>query len=217
MGTGSFPREKRLGCGVDHPPPPTSEVKEKSRAIPLLPLWAFVACSRVNFAFYLYLLCQEVIWRSVGIAPPIIIGEARATPKLLHIINIDITWRGVVSFTPLQHYPRRRISHYSKNSRKVGPGAGVEALEKRYKSCPSCERSTNLRTSILIQVAIQTTHCAFQGFGASACSYSHTQTNNSSCVCSAKHSVPLWINKRVCRIVNVANSKKTPQPHNNFA
>ena len=38
MGTGSFPGVKRPGRGVDHPPH-------------LAPLWAFVACSRVNFTF----------------------------------------------------------------------------------------------------------------------------------------------------------------------
>jgi hypothetical protein len=37
----------------------------------------------------------------------------------------------VVSFTLLQHYPRRRIPRYSKNRKKFGPGGGVEALEKR--------------------------------------------------------------------------------------
>jgi hypothetical protein len=45
----SFPGVKQLGRGVDHPPPSSAEVKEKSRAIPLLPLWAFMACSRENF------------------------------------------------------------------------------------------------------------------------------------------------------------------------
>ena len=47
MGTGSLPGVKRPGRGVDHPPSSSAEVKD-SRAIPLLPLWAFVACSRVN-------------------------------------------------------------------------------------------------------------------------------------------------------------------------
>jgi hypothetical protein len=30
-------------------------LKKEYRAIPLLPLWAFVACSRENFTFYTYL------------------------------------------------------------------------------------------------------------------------------------------------------------------
>jgi hypothetical protein len=47
MGTGSFPRVKRPGRGADHPPPSSAEVKEGVR----LYLWAFVACSRVNFTF----------------------------------------------------------------------------------------------------------------------------------------------------------------------
>jgi hypothetical protein len=52
MGTGSFPGVKRPECGVDHPPPSSAEVREReSRVIPLLPLWAFLACSRVNLTF----------------------------------------------------------------------------------------------------------------------------------------------------------------------
>ena len=50
MGTGSFPGVKRRGHGVDHPPETNAEVKERVK-LPLLPLWAFVACSRVNFTF----------------------------------------------------------------------------------------------------------------------------------------------------------------------
>ena len=50
MGTGSFMGVKRPGRGVDHPPTSSAEVKERVElAIPLLPLWAFVACSRMNF------------------------------------------------------------------------------------------------------------------------------------------------------------------------
>jgi hypothetical protein len=29
QGTGSFPGVKRLGCGVDHPPPSSAEVKKR--------------------------------------------------------------------------------------------------------------------------------------------------------------------------------------------
>jgi hypothetical protein len=38
-------------CGVDHPPPSSAEVKERV-VILLLPLWAFVACSRKSFTVY---------------------------------------------------------------------------------------------------------------------------------------------------------------------
>ena len=109
----------------------------------------------------------------------------------------------------------------SPNIQRIGERLGPEPVWKLWKRdknlAPVGNRTTNLRTSIPTQVAKLTTHCAFQGFRASVFTYPYTQTNNSSCVYSAKHGVPLWINKRVCRIVNVANSKKTPQPHNNFA
>jgi len=45
MGTESFPGVKWPGRGVDHPPPSSAEVKA---------LWAYVACSRVNFIFAFY-------------------------------------------------------------------------------------------------------------------------------------------------------------------
>ena len=49
-GTGSFPGVKRPGLGVYHPPHLVSRLKEGT-AITLLPLWAFVFCSRVTFTF----------------------------------------------------------------------------------------------------------------------------------------------------------------------
>ena len=51
MGTGSFTGVKRPGRGVDHPPLSCAKVKRKSGAVPLLPLWAFVACSGSKFTF----------------------------------------------------------------------------------------------------------------------------------------------------------------------
>jgi len=51
MGTGYFPGVKRPGRGVDHPPPSSARGQRKSRTLPLLPFWAFVACSRLNFTF----------------------------------------------------------------------------------------------------------------------------------------------------------------------
>jgi hypothetical protein len=41
MDNGSISREKRLGCGVEHPPSSSSDVKRKSRAIPLSPPMCF--------------------------------------------------------------------------------------------------------------------------------------------------------------------------------
>jgi hypothetical protein len=41
---------KQLVRGIDHRPPSSTKVKE-NRVVPLLRLWAFVACSRVNFTF----------------------------------------------------------------------------------------------------------------------------------------------------------------------
>jgi len=67
MGTGTFPGIKRPGRGVDHPPHLAPRLR-KSSAIPLLPLWAFVTRSRVNFiftfTFTLTLFVHSVVLRS---------------------------------------------------------------------------------------------------------------------------------------------------------
>ena len=42
---------KRPGRGVDHPSLSSSEVKERSRAIPVLRLWTFTTCYGVYFTF----------------------------------------------------------------------------------------------------------------------------------------------------------------------
>jgi hypothetical protein len=57
MGSGSFPGIKQPGRGVDHPPHLAPRWK-KEYSYPLLLLWAFMACSRVNISFSLtfYLL-----------------------------------------------------------------------------------------------------------------------------------------------------------------
>ena len=47
---GLSPGVKRPGRGADHPPHLSPRIR-KSRATPLLPFWAFVACSRVTFTF----------------------------------------------------------------------------------------------------------------------------------------------------------------------
>jgi len=44
--------------GVEHPFPPSAE------AVLLLPLWAFMACSTVNFTFY-YNVCYCYIYRVI--------------------------------------------------------------------------------------------------------------------------------------------------------
>jgi hypothetical protein len=51
MGTRSFLGAERPGCSDDHPPQSSTEVKRHSGAIRLLPLWAFVACYRVNYVY----------------------------------------------------------------------------------------------------------------------------------------------------------------------
>jgi len=52
MGNGSFSGAKRPGRDADPSPLPVPWSR-KSRAIPLLPLWVFVACYRGNFIFHI--------------------------------------------------------------------------------------------------------------------------------------------------------------------
>ena len=51
-----FPADKAAGAWCWPPTPIKRRGWRKSRTIPLLPLWAFVSCSRVNFTFYLLTL-----------------------------------------------------------------------------------------------------------------------------------------------------------------
>jgi hypothetical protein len=50
MGTGSLPGVKQVGYGIDQPHLSSTEVKERVE-LPLCQLWAYMACSRVNFTF----------------------------------------------------------------------------------------------------------------------------------------------------------------------
>jgi len=55
---------KGPGCGIDHLPPSPSCIKVKEGVgLCLLPLWAFMACSRVNFTVFLNLLYIQSLIR----------------------------------------------------------------------------------------------------------------------------------------------------------
>ena len=60
MVTGSFPEVKRSEHGVDHPPHLTPRLK-KEYSYKSIPLWAFMSCSRVKFAFtfVIFILCYS--------------------------------------------------------------------------------------------------------------------------------------------------------------
>ena len=60
--TRSFLEVKWPRYGADHPPPHRVLKLRKSRPIHLLPLWAFIACSRVNFTLTFYLVWQTVTY-----------------------------------------------------------------------------------------------------------------------------------------------------------
>jgi hypothetical protein len=49
---------KRLGCGFNHPPQSSAEVKERVELHPLLPIWAFMACSRAYYHNMVYVLSK---------------------------------------------------------------------------------------------------------------------------------------------------------------
>jgi len=64
----SFPGVKRPGRGVDHPPPSNAKVKD-STAMPLLPHWGFMVCSRVNvqlFNFFCWVGGLVWVWKTFG-------------------------------------------------------------------------------------------------------------------------------------------------------
>jgi hypothetical protein len=53
MGIGSLSGVNRPGRGVDYPTLSSAKVVRKTRAIPLIPLWVFMAGYTVNFTFHL--------------------------------------------------------------------------------------------------------------------------------------------------------------------
>jgi hypothetical protein len=57
VGIGSFLGIKWPGRGANHLLPSSAEVLRRSSAIPLLPLWAFVAYSGVEFTFTFNSIC----------------------------------------------------------------------------------------------------------------------------------------------------------------
>ena len=59
---------KQPGRGVNHPPPSSAEVKERVEPCLYSLLWAFVACSRMNFNFYLLRSRNET--STVTVQPP---------------------------------------------------------------------------------------------------------------------------------------------------
>jgi hypothetical protein len=71
-----FPGVKRPGRGADHPPPPSVEVENEYsyRAVPLLPIWAFGACYRVNFLFYVLADTTLLFGRSRDRSPVVSLG-----------------------------------------------------------------------------------------------------------------------------------------------
>jgi hypothetical protein len=59
VGTWTFAGLKQQGCGVPPPTKYSAKVKESS-AISLLSLCAIVACHRVNFRFYLFIIFTHI-------------------------------------------------------------------------------------------------------------------------------------------------------------
>jgi hypothetical protein len=75
MGTESFPGVKRPGRGVVYPPHLAPKLKE-AYSYNMLPLWAFVACPRVNFTItftlsplppsQVFILCYFILLRLIS-------------------------------------------------------------------------------------------------------------------------------------------------------
>jgi hypothetical protein len=59
MRTGLIRGEKRVGCGVNHPPPSSAEVKERVELYLYSPSLVFMAGYNVNFTLYLYTLAAN--------------------------------------------------------------------------------------------------------------------------------------------------------------
>jgi hypothetical protein len=69
MGTGSFPRVKRLERGVDHPPTSSAEVKERVELYLYSPSGPSWPCYRVNFIFTFTFIYIYIHMKQVGLPP----------------------------------------------------------------------------------------------------------------------------------------------------
>jgi len=58
----SFLGVKQLGCSIEHPPHSSAEIKERLGLYFLLPLWAFMACCRMNCTSTLSYLSVLLLW-----------------------------------------------------------------------------------------------------------------------------------------------------------
>jgi len=61
MGTGSFQELSCQDVVLTTHPPSSAEVKERRELYVYSPLWAFVACSRVKFTFFLVVVVVVVV------------------------------------------------------------------------------------------------------------------------------------------------------------
>ena len=71
----SFPGVKRLGRGVDDPPPSSAEVQERVQIYIYSPFRLFMSCSRLNFTFYT--TCRLILTMSSRLRSPHVHCTAR--------------------------------------------------------------------------------------------------------------------------------------------
>jgi hypothetical protein len=112
---GLFPRGKRPGCGVDHPP--LSRAKVKERAIPLYLLWVFMACSIVNLLCILFeemqghcLLC---IWVQFSVELFVVYGAVQMLALDRKFVVLWYNWNFLnlwKSWYKLQHITIKELS-----------------------------------------------------------------------------------------------------------
>jgi hypothetical protein len=82
-GTVSYPGVKRPGCDIDHSSQSSAEVKEKSRAIHLLPIFVLMSGYRVTFTFFNYLTVPRQRFISYGCS---ISAEITSKPSSFRLI-----------------------------------------------------------------------------------------------------------------------------------
>jgi hypothetical protein len=102
MGTGFSPGVKRQ-VRDDHPPH-LCRGKRKSRAIPLLPVWAFMAWSRANFIFTFYDKPQRYVQFGNTVNNPLLVEPLKYWERRLVHENPWITEAPSVTFESVTNY-----------------------------------------------------------------------------------------------------------------
>ena len=116
MGTGSFLRVQRPGCGLDHPPPSKAEVTRRNKTVSFLHLWTVVAYYKARFTFTFNTVLSHMDSTHALISYFLEVSFIVPLCLSLSITSTRFTWPPHICST---NYTRLSIPHYCFFSHKL--------------------------------------------------------------------------------------------------